>query len=69
MSQYRKIVLIILTICICLLQFTGCSLSDVVPEPESQPYSMIEKPYTDKTEIDHHSENIYKRTVAGTLKY
>ncbi len=70
MIQYRKqTIIFIITICIDLFLFTGCSLSDVVPEPESQPYSMIDKPYTDKTEIDHHSENIYKRTVAGTLKY
>ncbi len=48
---------------------TGCSVSDIVPEPESQTYSKIEKPYTDKAEIDHHQENIYKRTVAGTLRY
>ena len=48
---------------------TGCSLSDLVPEPGSQPYSMIENPYTDKADIDNNSENLYKRTVAGTLKY
>lgn len=63
--KIKKLLILIISV----LFLTGCSLSDVVPEPESQPYSMIEKPYKDRTEIDHHSENIYKRTVAGTLKY
>ena len=70
MIQYRiKTVVFILAICIGLFQLTGCFLSDIVPETRSQPYSMIKKPYTNKTEIDHKSENVYKRTVAGTLKY
>ena len=63
--KIKKLLILIISV----IFLTGCSLSDVVPEPESQPYSMIEKPYKDRTEIDHHSENIYKRTVAGTLKY
>ena len=63
----KTLKLMILSISVLFL--TGCSLSDLVPEPRSQPYSKIENPYTDKAEIDHHSENIYKRTVAGTLKY
>ena len=59
----------VLTICIVVLMCSGCSVSDIVPEPESQTYSKIEKPYTDKADIDHEAENVYKRTVAGTLKY
>ncbi len=67
MTRYN--IRIVLTLCILVFMCTGCSVSDIVPEPESQTYSKIEKPYTDKAEIDHHQENIYKRTVAGTLRY
>lgn len=63
----KALKLIILLISVLFL--TGCSLSDLVPDPGSQPYSGIENPYTDKAEIDNNNENIYKRTVAGTLKY
>jgi len=67
--QKRKQILLIFITCIAAFMFTSCALSDIVPEAESQPYSEIEKPYTDKTEIDKNGENVYKRTVAGTLKY
>ena len=66
---FKTLSVFILTLCIGLFQFAGCSLSAFVPDPGSQPYSMIKKPYKDKAEINHKSENVYKRTVAGTLKY
>lgn len=66
---YMRKRLVLTIFCIVLLMCTGCSVSDIVPEPESQTYSKIEKPYTNKAEINNKSENVYKRTVAGTLKY
>ena len=46
MTRYN--IRIVLTLCILVFMCTGCSVSDIVPEPESQTYSKIEKPYTDK---------------------
>ncbi|MBO4578936.1 MAG: DUF5104 domain-containing protein [Clostridiales bacterium] len=67
MTRYGKQIVVAIIAVMVLL--TGCSLSDLVPDAGSRPFSKIDKPYKDKKDIDNKSENVYMRTAAGTLEY